>query len=131
MSSDIDVEADVAAAVVAIQCELRKMLDACDAPDDLYGADGRALGQFVARFLCLWCRADRYNPATGRCPRCNEPYYDGVLAWPGPTTATLTPCALRFGGGSREPSEHLSVALRMARHGGSESTWGRLTTEGT
>jgi hypothetical protein len=91
---------------------------------DMFEPDGRARTQ-APRVICDWCCADKYNPETGRCSRCNEPWYDSVLAWPGPTTATMTPCPLRFGGGSMSPSDHLGVVSRMIMHRGLSSELAR------
>lgn len=93
-------------------------------PDDLYGPDGRHLGAtplgpapwaFNKKRVtprCAWCAADRYAENTGRCPRCNEPYYDNVLYWPGVTSLTLHGCAVF------SPETVRSVVARMGGHRG-------------
>lgn len=112
---------DIAAEIMA---DIKRSFDTLLSIDEMFLSDGRAHRR-APRDVCSWCCADRYDPATGRCPRCNEPWYDGVLAWPGPSTATLTPCALRFGGGSISPSDHLSVVNRMIMHRGLRSELAR------
>lgn len=99
----------------AITAKLKAHLNSCPTPDELYGPDGRSLHVWIPRALCGWCRADYYDERDGRCRRCNEPYYDGALFWPGPTTATLTPCVTNS---ATLGVRYLSVAQRMFKHWG-------------